>query len=94
MAVVYSSTRAIGIDKWKLKIDPPAEWYNTSVIKIIISGTLTFIPSLFFFLGVRFQVSGVSVQDMLLCLSCLTPETKFSEQKRCKKLNIGEKAAG
>jgi hypothetical protein len=34
------------------------------------------------------KVSGVSVQDMLLRLPFLTPETKFSEQKWCKKLSL------
>ncbi len=32
------------------------------------------------------QVSGVSVQDMRLRLPFLTPENKFAEQKRFKKL--------
>jgi hypothetical protein len=34
------------------------------------------------------KVSGVSVQDMLLCLPFLTPETKFAERKRFKKLSL------
>ena len=34
------------------------------------------------------KVSGVSVQDMLLRLPFLTPETKFAEQKRFKKLSL------
>jgi len=33
------------------------------------------------------KVSGVSIQDMLLYLPFLTPETKFAEQKQFKKLS-------
>jgi len=33
------------------------------------------------------MVSAVSVQHMRLCLAFLTPETKFAEQKRFKKLS-------
>jgi hypothetical protein len=44
-----------------------------SVVKILLSGPLTFISFLFLFFGC--QVSGVSVQDILLRLPFLTPET-------------------
>jgi hypothetical protein len=33
------------------------------------------------------KISGVSIQDMLLYLPFLTPETKFAEQKQFKKLS-------
>ena len=33
---------------------------SSSVVKILLSGPLTFIPFLFLCLGVRFRVSGVS----------------------------------
>ena len=55
---------------------------RASVVKILLSGPLTFIP----FFGC--QVSGVSIQDMLLRLPFLTPETNFPEQKRGEKLSL------
>ena len=60
-----------------------------SVVKILLSGPLTFIPFLFLFLGVRFRVFRRRlIQDMLLRLPFLTPETNFPEQKRGKKLSL------
>jgi hypothetical protein len=52
----------------------------------ILIGGLNFYPIIIPFFGC--QVSGVSVQDMLLRLFFLTPETNFPEQKRCKKLSL------
>ena len=79
---------------------PSEHKWEPIVLKIFISGSLTFLPFLFLFLARK--VSGVSVQGMLLRLSFLKPdtclrsrlkrsisgETKFSEQKRCKKLSL------
>ena len=49
-------------------------------------GALNFYP--IFIPRFESKVSGVSVQDMLLRQSFLTPETKFAEQKRSKKLSL------
>jgi hypothetical protein len=47
-------------------------WRTSGVVKIIITGRLTFI---LFLPRFESKVSGVSVQDMLVRQSFLTPET-------------------
>ena len=57
-----------------------------SVVKSYHIGALNFYPIFIPLFGGK--ISGVSVQDMLLRLPFLTPETNFPGQKRGKKLSL------
>jgi hypothetical protein len=50
-----------------------AGWAKSMMVEILILDRLTFV--LFLFLFFECQVSGVSVQDILLCPPFLTPDT-------------------
>jgi hypothetical protein len=84
VALFTSPTRTsrnwiLKIEDWRFVVSLRSVYY----IKI---DRLTFILFLFLFLRVRFLVSVFRIWDCVYLSWHLTPETKFAEQKRSKKL--------